>query len=101
MHDASWMPLLESVCIAVLAVIALLCLGTMLFAVLSRRFADKLLAVNLIMTLSLDGICILAIYLREDYILDTALVYALLGFGAVSVLCKLFADGKRKEEKEK
>lgn len=81
-------PLMNTVFIAVFAVIALLCLAALVYCVREKRFTDKLVAVNIITTLTLDIICMLAVYLMEDFVIDVALIYAVLGFLAVIVLTR-------------
>ena len=100
MLNVADIPFLRTVFLAVLGVIALGCIAALMYGAASKRFTDKLLAVNLITTLSLNAICMLAVLFKQDYILDIALIYALLSFAAVVVLCKLFSDKTRKEERE-
>ena len=83
---------LKTVFLAVLGIIGLGCVAALIYGVLSGRFTDKLVAVNLVTTLSLNAICMLAIYFRQDYVLDIALIYALLSFTAVIVLVKLLGE---------
>lgn len=80
---------LRNVFLIVFGIIGLGCIAALIYGVTSKRFTDKLVAVNLITTLSLNAICMLAVYLRQDYVLDIALIYALLSFTAVVVLAKL------------
>ena len=82
---------LKTVFLIVLGIIGLGCIAALVYGVKSGRFTDKLVAVNLITTLSLNAICMLAIYFRQDYVLDIALIYALLSFTAVVVLTKLLS----------
>ncbi len=74
------------VCLVALAVIALVCL---IRAILGPRFTDRIMAVNMIGTKTLLMVCILAVLLGESYLVDVAVVYALLSFLAVVVLSKL------------
>ena len=64
------------------------------------RFTDRIVAVNAINTLVTASIVILSRRLRAAYLLDVALVYALLGFTANVLLTRLLA-ADRKEEKKK
>jgi len=93
--DVQNIEFLRLVFLAVLGVLGLSCIAALLYGLCSRRFTDKLVAVNLITTLCVNAICLLAAYLKEDYILDIALVYTLLSFAAVVVLSKLLADKKQ------
>ena len=83
---------LKNIFLAVLGIIGLGCIAALIYGVKSGRFTDKLVAVNLVTTLSLNAICILAVYLKQDYVLDIALIYALLSFTAVVVLAKLLTE---------
>lgn len=74
------------VCLVVLAVIALVCLVR---AIIGPRFTDRIMAGNMIGTKTLLMVCILAVLIGESYIVDIALIYALLSFLAVVVLSKL------------
>ena len=90
---------LKNVFLAVLGIIGLGCIAALIYGVVSRRFTDKLVAVNLVTTLSLNAVCMLAIYFRQDYVLDIALIYALLSFTAVVVLAKLLEEKNGGREK--
>lgn len=83
---------LKTVFLAMLGIIGLGCIAALIYGVASKRFTDKLVAVNIITTLSLNAICMLAVYFKEDYVLDIALIYALLSFTAVVVLTKLLTE---------
>lgn len=73
-----------------------------MYCVKEKKFADKLVAVNLIVTFSMSFICLLSLWLAQDYILDVALVYAVLSFLAVIVVCRQLErsriDGSREED---
>ncbi|MEG0268998.1 MAG: monovalent cation/H+ antiporter complex subunit F [Clostridia bacterium] len=70
-----------------LSVLTLLCLFR---AIRGPRIADRVVSINMICTMTLCMICILAMMLGEGYLADVALIYALLGFLAVVVLCKVY-----------
>ena len=67
-------------------VLALLILATLVRAVLGPRFTDRIVAVNVISTLVIAELMLLSVWLREDFLVDIALVFALLSFLAVVVL---------------
>lgn len=83
----------------VLAVAVIFCL---LRAILGPRFTDRLIAVNLVGTKTIILICVIAIYIGEQYVVDVALIYALISFLAVVVLTNVYKSSynKRKAEKE-
>lgn len=95
---------MEKTLLIALGVLGVLVLLALLYAVLGKRFTDKIVAANMIGTLGLNMIVILAIFLGADYILDVGLVFALLSFLMVIILCR-FVQNKilymREEEKER
>lgn len=85
-----------------LAVMTLLCLVR---AIQGPRIADRIVSINMISTLTIAMIAILAIRQNQGYLVDVALIYALIGFLAVVVLCKVYMgitlearEQKQKEE---
>ena len=81
-----------TVALVILSALTLCCLVR---AIMGPRIADRVVAINMICTLTLCMICILAAMLGEGYLADVALIYALLGFLAVVVLCKVFVGVAR------
>ncbi|MDO5521048.1 MAG: monovalent cation/H+ antiporter complex subunit F [bacterium] len=84
--------------IVVLAILICLCFVR---AVKGPRIADRIVAVNMIGTLTIMIICVLAVYLKESYLVDVAIVYAMISFLAVVILCKVYTgvylERKKKE----
>ena len=87
----------------------IICLVIMTFFCLARaikgpRITDRIVAINMIGTMVIIIICMLALYLKESYLVDVALIYAMISFLAVIVLCKVFTgvyeDNKKKRELE-
>ena len=75
-------------------IIVMLCqclcmLGGMIRAALGPRFTDRVVAVNLIGTAAILILCVLSYFLRESYLVDVAILYALLDLVAVVVLCRI------------
>jgi multicomponent Na+:H+ antiporter subunit F len=83
--------------LVVLAVMTLLCLVR---AIQGPRIADRIVSINMISTMTIAMICILAIRQSQGYLMDVALIYALIGFLAVVVLCKVYM-GIALEQREK
>jgi multicomponent Na+:H+ antiporter subunit F len=73
--------------LVVLSAMTLLCLVR---AIRGPRIADRVVAVNMICTLTLAMICVLAVMLGEGYLVDVGLLYAMISFLAVVVLCKVY-----------
>ncbi len=86
-----------------LIVLAVLILGCLIRSIIGPRIADRIVSINMISTLTLAMIAILARVLGEGYLADVAIIYALLGFLAVVALCKVFMgialEKKEREEK--
>ena len=85
----------------VLLLLALFMLALMPRVVKGPRFTDRIVAVNAINTMVTAAICILSRLHRAGYLLDVALIYALLGFTATTLLTRLLAADRQKEEKKK
>ena len=65
-------------------------------AIRGPRYTDRILAGNMISTNTIAFICLLAIFLHEDFIFDVAVIYAVLGFIAVVVLSKIIVAKEKK-----
>ena len=85
---------------AVLVVLSVLTLLCLVRAIQGPRVADRIVSINMISTLTIAMICILSLKLGEGYLADVALIYALIGFLAVVVLCKVYM-GIALEKREK
>jgi multicomponent Na+:H+ antiporter subunit F len=81
-------------------VLAVLILLTMIRAILGPRFTDRVIAINMINTMVVAIICILSVWQGEDYLVDVALIYALLSFLTVVVLSRLVLLLERKKERK-
>lgn len=95
---------MENYLLIALSVLGVLVLLSLLYAVLGKRFTDKIVAANMIGSLGLNMIVILAIFIGADYILDIGLVFALLAFLMVIVLCRFVQNqvlSKLRESAEK
>ena len=89
---------LYTVVLIVLSLLTLLCLER---TVRGPGIANRIIAINMICTLTLAMICVLALMLNEGYLADVALLYAMIGFLAVVVLCKVYLGvALDKQEKE-
>ena len=79
--------LLFTIALAVLGVLLFLCL---LRAILGPRIADRVVGINMIGTIVIMMIAILALMLGEGYLVDIAIIYAMLSVLAVVVLVKIY-----------
>lgn len=83
--------------ILILAVTILCCL---IRAIRGPRFTDRIVAVNMIGTMTIMLVCLLSVYFNESYLVDIAIIYAMLSFIAVVVLCRLVMNRRRVHEME-
>ena len=84
----------------VLILLALFMLALMPKVIKGPRFTDRIVAINAINTMVTASICLLSRLHRAGYLLDVALIYALLGFTATTLLTRLLAAGRQKEGKK-
>ena len=83
-------------------VFAMCIMAVIAFAYLARavsgpKFSDRILAVNGIQTIIILIICILSVLHGENYIVDIALIYAMLGFVTVIIVCKAYLRSHHKD----
>ena len=90
----------KTVITVALCILAVLMLCLMYKVVKGPRFTDRILAVNAINTMLTASICLLSRYLEVAYLLDVALIYALLGFTGSTLLMRLLAVDKEEKEEE-
>jgi len=85
--------------------ITLSILGVLLFPCLLRairgpRIADRVVGINMIGTIIIMMIAILSLLLKEGYLVDIAIIYAMLSFLAVVVLVKIYIGVYRAQKSE-
>ncbi|MGL5259806.1 MAG: monovalent cation/H+ antiporter complex subunit F [Lachnospiraceae bacterium] len=85
-----------------LAVMLLLCL---IRAIRGPKIADRIVSVNMMATMVIVIIGVLSLLLKEGYLIDICLLYAMISFLAVVVITKVFTgiyyEKKYKEKEEK
>ena len=97
MSDVMSVLLIASCC--VLGVGILFC---MLRAYKGPRFTDRVVAVNMIGTITIAIMAILSVWMDADYLIDICITYALLSFIAIVVLTRLVIIRRRGQmEREK
>lgn len=77
---------------------ALCIFACLIRAVKGPRTMDRILAINMIGTLSVVIIALMSLYLKESFLLDVDLIYAMLSFLAVVVLTKVYMGVHREKE---
>jgi multicomponent Na+:H+ antiporter subunit F len=92
-HDLFW---------GALVLLGLGLLAVMVYIIRARLTVDRIIGINLTGTLVAIIIAILTYLLGEDYLADVAIVYVVLSFIAVMLLCRIYINlyRRRREEKE-
>lgn len=87
--------------LSVLVVLTILCF---IRAIKGPSIADRIVSINMIGTQILIMIGLVALLIGEGYLTDVALIYALISFLAVVVLCKVymgvFLERRAQEQEE-
>lgn len=86
-----------------LVVLAVGILAALVYIIRARLTVDRIIGINLTGTLVAIIIAILAYLLGEDYLADVAIVYVVLSFIAVMLLCRIYINlyqYKRQDERE-
>ena len=93
----------EVLCIASMTVLVALALVCLVRCIMGPRISDRVMAVNMIGTLTIIMVVVFTVYLKEAYLADIALIYAMISFLSVVVLCKVYTGiyRERKHEQEK
>lgn len=76
--------------IILLILLSFMLLICLIRAVKGPRVADRLMAVNMMGTMVMVMIAVLALMLKEGYLVDICLIYAMISFLAVVVLSKVY-----------
>ena len=94
---------LYTVTLIVLVALDFLCL---IRAIRGPKVTDRIVSINMISTITIGIIMVLVMMLEQGSLADVALIYALIGFLAVVVLCKVYMgialeNRDKKKEAEK
>ena len=81
-----------------MAVLSLSIIAIFLRSIIGPRVADRIICINMIGTKIIIFICVLAGVLNESFLIDVALVYALINF--ISIVVLAYAYGHAHEKKE-
>lgn len=71
-------------------VLAVLVIFSIIRSVRGPRIADRIIAINMTGTMIIMIIAILSVFLDENYLVDICLIYAMISFLGVVVLCKVY-----------
>lgn len=77
--------------ISILIFLAILLLFCLIRAIKGPTVADRVVAVNMMGTMVMVIIAMLAVFMGESYLLDICLIYAMISFLAVVVLTKVYS----------
>ena len=86
----------------VLAALALCVIAVLVYILKARLTVDRIIGINLIGTLVVIIICALTYILGEDYLADITVIYVVMSFIAVMMLCRIYINlyDRRRKEKE-
>ena len=84
-----------------LVVLAVGILAALVYIIRARLTVDRIIGINLIGTLVAIIIAILAYLLGEDYLVDVAIVYVVLSFIAVMMLCRIYINLYQRNQRKK
>lgn len=76
--------------IAVLVILAVMLFVCRIRAVRGPRVADRIMAVNMMGTMVMVMIVVLSLLLKEGFLVDICLIYAMVSFLAVVVISKVY-----------
>ncbi len=80
----------EMLLVGAMIVLAILIIVSIGRSVLGPGISDRVIAVNMIGTIIIMLIAILSLFLDEGYLVDVCLIYAMISFLGVVVLCKVY-----------
>ncbi len=101
--DTSLQNAYEFLFVGAVIFLAVMLLCCFIRAVKGPKVADRIVATNMMGTIVMVIIAILALLLKEGYLVDICIIYAMISFLAVIVLTKVYMGvyRERKEEEEK
>ena len=98
--------LIQSVFTVILVILALILLVCMIKAIKGPTVSDRVVCINMMGTIVIVIIAILALKMKEGYLADISIIYAMVSFLAIVVLCKIYMgvymerQGKKSKEGE-
>ncbi len=76
--------------IGIMLFYAVLVVLVLVRAVAGPKVADRLMAINMIGTVGIFLMAVVAVKLEEDYLLDISIIYAMISFLSVVILTKVY-----------
>lgn len=83
--------------IGAMCLLAITAVAYLIRAIIGPHFSDRILAINSISTIIILIICAISLIQGENYIVDIALIYAMLGFVTVVIVCKAYLRSHHKD----
>lgn len=80
----------NGILIGCMVIMSILIIIAIIRSVIGPATSDRIIAVNMIGTITIVLIAILTIFMDEDYLADVCLVYSMISFVAVVVLIKVY-----------
>lgn len=80
-----------------LCVLAIITFAYLFRTMIGPTFFDRILGVNNISTIITVMVAILAVVQQEQYLVDIALIYSMLGFVTTVIVCKSYLRSHNKE----
>lgn len=77
---------------AVLISLGVAAFFAMIRSITAETMISRFIGINILSTVVLITICVLAVFFKESYLPDVALVYALLSCIALMLLCKIYIN---------
>ena len=85
----------------VLAALALCLIAVLVYILKARLTVDRIIGINLVGTLVVIVICALTYILGEDYLADIAVIYVVMSFIAVMMLCRIYINLYQRKRQDK
>lgn len=76
----------------VLIGVAIAIVAAMIRAITGKMGADRLIGINMLTTAVVIAICLLTLLFKESFLADVGLIYVILSFLAVMLLCKIYIN---------
>lgn len=91
----------HTIYITMLILLSFMLLACLIRAVRGPLIADRLMAVNMMGTMVMVMITILALMLKEGYLVDICLIYAMISFLSVVVISKVYIGIYEEKHRQK
>ena len=85
----------------VLVALALCVVAVLIYILKAHLTVDRIIGINLVGTIVVMVIVVLTFLLGEDYLADIAIIYVVMSFIAVMMLCRIYIDLYDRRRKEK